>query len=152
MHEIKVVAVRFAKLQGVVTDDDRTLAQMWRNQGQRRASHGSPDVDEHEVDRPFHIHKGLSQVSLTEVDQVGQAGNRICFIGAGYGSLYDYCYSYLSGVCVEDWSRHMKSLWAGSSTGFTYNHDICRSSFSAWERHDQIGCQIDNYGVELDSN
>ena len=74
VDEFEVLAVCLAKLQRVVADDDRALAQMRRDQSERRPSHRRPDVDEHEVDRPLHIHEGFSEIPFAEVDEIGQAG------------------------------------------------------------------------------
>jgi hypothetical protein len=95
---------------------------------------------------------GCSPSALWVYDHTGESGNRICFIGAGIGSLYDYCYASFRGTCYDTWAGHMRSIWAGSSTGYTFNRELCASHFAAWERRDLVGCQIDNVSVELDSN
>src|SRR5262245_7760779 len=74
VDERKVLVVCPAKLRRVVTDDDRALAQMGRDQEQRRLSHRRPDVDEHEVYRSLHVDQRVSQIPFTEVNEIGQAG------------------------------------------------------------------------------
>src|SRR5436190_12907315 len=49
LDKVKVLPVCLAKLQRVVRDDDRALAQMGCDQRERWASHRRPDVNEHEV-------------------------------------------------------------------------------------------------------
>lgn len=78
--------------------------------------------------------------SLWLQDDFNQAGNRICFYGAGTANLGTYCHLWYMGTCWSTWAAKVKSYWSGSDAGRFGSHYCCQgctsNTFSAYQRVD----------------